>query len=237
MERGELFIAIEIKRGLNAGTVIRCAAAFNASLVILIGSSNYSTYGAHGAQRYVRTKHFYYWEDFFKFSQRYLNCQIIGILPQYDGFSSISEDKVSIIDSKPTIPIDKLTFRPNTCFVVVDESISPLSTYSKYCETFTYIPIPDMNKQKFVQIDAKLCIGLQQYTCQYPTTFVTSSFENGKFYVQEKTSTRSLNYLNSAENGGDNDENDEKEENDEELEEALEGIDSFLFGISSEEQE
>ena len=43
-----LFVAVEQLRGANIGTSLRCAVAFGADAFVLVGSSKFSTHGAHG---------------------------------------------------------------------------------------------------------------------------------------------------------------------------------------------
>ena len=66
-----LYVGIEVARNQNIGTVLRCAIAFGAEYLVIVGSNKFSTHGAHGAQKHIKILHFFYWNecaDFFSSS-------------------------------------------------------------------------------------------------------------------------------------------------------------------------
>ena len=46
----ELYVCLETRRSQNIGTLVRCAAAFGATALIIVGSDRVGSHGAHGAQ-------------------------------------------------------------------------------------------------------------------------------------------------------------------------------------------
>lgn len=48
-------------RANNLGPLIRCCVAFGAQKLILVGSHQFSTHGAHGSQKHIRTEAFMTW--------------------------------------------------------------------------------------------------------------------------------------------------------------------------------
>lgn len=75
----ELYVVIETTRGQCIGTTLRCAVAFGATALILVGSDKVSTHGAHGAQNHIRMLHFFYWRDCEVFLSS-KKCSIHGIV-------------------------------------------------------------------------------------------------------------------------------------------------------------
>lgn len=76
-----LLVAVEQARGGNVGTSLRCAVAFRADAFVLVGSSKYSTHGAHGAQAHIPILHFYQWDEFLSFARSLSpgGCEVFGL--------------------------------------------------------------------------------------------------------------------------------------------------------------
>lgn len=47
-------IALTVLQANNIGTTIRCAVAFGASRMLLVGQRRYSAHGAHGSDRHIQ---------------------------------------------------------------------------------------------------------------------------------------------------------------------------------------
>lgn len=46
-------VALEISRFQCIGPLIRCAVAFGAKMIIIIGSNKYTTFGCHGSNKHI----------------------------------------------------------------------------------------------------------------------------------------------------------------------------------------
>jgi tRNA C32,U32 (ribose-2'-O)-methylase TrmJ len=47
-------VALTVLQANNIGTTIRCAVAFGASRMLLVGQRRYSAHGAHGSDRHIQ---------------------------------------------------------------------------------------------------------------------------------------------------------------------------------------
>ena len=111
----KMCLAIECwdKRGI--GSIMRCAAAFGASEIAVVGSFKFGTHGAHGAQKYVPVMHFYHWDDCLKYMKEQ-SFQTISISPM--ALFDSDECKIS------SAAIDSFTCRDNVCFVIGTKDVS-----------------------------------------------------------------------------------------------------------------
>lgn len=166
----KLFLAIETQRSRCLGTLIRCASAFGASAVLVVGSPHYSTHGAHGAQKYLQVIHFHYWAECVDFL-RTQDCSLYGICP-----SSSSKVGDSVIFTNPQ-PIDRIAFQRSVCFLLGPRNDLTGEIIS-YCEALVYVPVPDMQRQHLVHYDAKVSVCLQAAALQ--GGFVPTAFSGGK---------------------------------------------------------
>ena len=58
-------LAVSSFKKRTIGPLIRNAVALNFQHLAVIGSSTYSTHGAHGSQTKIRISYFYTWQEFF----------------------------------------------------------------------------------------------------------------------------------------------------------------------------
>ena len=63
-------VAVETSenKSRNVGTIIRCAAALGAELILIVGRRKINTHGSHGAQTRIKVVHCFYWHE----AQEYL---------------------------------------------------------------------------------------------------------------------------------------------------------------------
>ena len=103
-----LLFAVETYRHKSIGTLLRCACAFGASSVIVVGSPMYSTHGAHGAQTHVEIIHFYYWKDCVEYC-RNKGCAVYSISPRAIDQQLCRPESLSV---------DDFMFSGSACFIV-----------------------------------------------------------------------------------------------------------------------
>jgi hypothetical protein len=164
---GYMIVATEVAKYQSIGTLIRCACAFGAKEVVIIGSLSYSTYGAHGAQKYMTVKHFYTWMEAMNYVQVTCDCEVIGI---------------STVTSESSVPIFCMDYKtkPNVCFVVTSSNKVHLSPEIKvFCDKIVHVPFPNTNEESSVHIDSKTSICLQHYSSS--ASFLPTPFLDGKY--------------------------------------------------------
>jgi len=150
-------VAIETYRRRNIGTILRCCVAFGCKAIFVIGSDKYSTHGAHGAQKYIKVIHFFYWEQFKQYATS-LGLEIIGIL---------DSDSVSI-----SSPVEKGEhFNSSVAFIVGGkEGLNDIQ--KSVCSKFIHPSFPDSLSVQLLGMltyEAKISICLHQFavTCHY----------------------------------------------------------------------
>ena len=74
------FLAHNVAKKHNVGTIARCCTAFGVKSLVLIGSREYNAFGAHGADGHVRFEHFDSLQDARKKLKEERGCtQILGV--------------------------------------------------------------------------------------------------------------------------------------------------------------
>ena len=72
-------IVFNVGKRHNVGTIARCCTAFGVSSLCLIGSRQYNTFGAHGADAHVHFRHFDTLRSCCEALRVQERCSIIGI--------------------------------------------------------------------------------------------------------------------------------------------------------------
>ncbi len=148
----EFFVAIETKRKQPLGTLIRCSVAFGASGLYIIGSSDISTHGSHGAARHLQISHFFYWQELIdKIREEY---QVVGISPT---------SQVNGISSEMVFPLDRVSLSKKVCFIVGKEREGLSQEQISLCNAVVYIPCPIQSLENLVHIDAKISLCFQRF--------------------------------------------------------------------------
>ena len=166
----KLFVATAVARAQSVGTIARCSCAFGVTEVIAVGSPTFSTYGAHGAQKYMQIRHFYYWHEFVTYIKEQHSARIIGLLPKDDDQIPQRKDLYS------------LKFNGPTCFIVCGKEGLPAEVLP-ICDDIIYVNVPVKDKELSVHMDAKLSICLH-YFCSTMNRQPTS-FAGGKHEVEQ----------------------------------------------------
>lgn len=137
----------------NLGTVIRCAVAFGAQAVVVIGAARFSTHGAHGAQKHMPVVRFDTIDQALQ-RMRHLGCEVVGI-----AATSHSHEG--------SVAVDRRKFSGPTAFVLGDLPHGELSaSLAAMCDAVMHASLaaaaPEV--QMLVHKDAKLSIALHHFT-------------------------------------------------------------------------
>lgn len=184
----ELILALATNRGKNIGPVLRCAVGFGCSMIIIVGSPQYGTFGAHGAQKHIRVLHFYYWSEFYQYIKQMENCLVYGVSHSSSSISTLSTN-IELI-SKPNIPIHNINFNNNNSVFMMGESNNLLTEEQLIlCDNIIHVPFPNSNLEKLVNYDSKLAICMHHFCTQ--NKFDERLVIGEKFHVQVKPSYNS----------------------------------------------
>lgn len=171
-----MILAVETFRHKSIGTLLRCASAFGASCIIVVGSPQYSTHGAHGAQNHIDVVHFYYWEECIEYC-RERGYDIYSISP-----SKLGPETTGVPPG--TKSVDTHTFKnTSSCFIVGEKEGLTVEQLS-ISDIVFHVDIPCMLFEDKVVYDSKVAICLQQYASTADLT--PRSHENEKHILGER---------------------------------------------------
>lgn len=109
----EFYVVVDVhQKRKNIGTALRCAVAFGAKAVIVVGYADFGTHGAHGAQRHIEIICVPTWNECTAFA-RNLNCHIYGVvtLAMFPPDSDVCRNSLAV---------EQLAFQNRAFFVLVD---------------------------------------------------------------------------------------------------------------------
>ena len=95
LEVTNLVLCVETHRNKSIGTLMRCAVAFGASIIVIVGSPKFSTHGAYEAKKFIRVIHFFYWKDCIAFVKG-KGFSVYGISPRSLMPSSLGNQTLGI---------------------------------------------------------------------------------------------------------------------------------------------
>lgn len=176
----ELIVAVETQRRSNIGTIIRTASAFGASLVVVVGSSQFSTHGAHGAQGHMPVYHFFYWEECIQFLHQRGVKSVFGISPSVIT-QAASRPRVST-----SIEGYKHRFTGSACFIVsrMDRSTRGLTDEEMgICTEVFHVALPAGNEEDIIPNISKIAISLRAYAKSVdlsPSLYAAEKFALGE---------------------------------------------------------
>jgi hypothetical protein len=172
---------------------MRCAIAFGAKFICVVGSTKFSTHGAHEAKKYLPVVHFYYWQDCIKYLREQGCGGIFGVSStQLSGSDNSAGDKTfsnaeQDVGGRISVDVDSFNFSPfsNAAFIVSDRT--PLTEEQlSYCDTVLHVSCPQNALAQYVHYDAKFSICLLRYT----STFKAATSEMvGEKYVLPDAAT------------------------------------------------
>lgn len=163
-----LFVAIESGRNRCLGTLLRCASAFGAAAVLVVGSPHYSTHGAHGAQKYIQVLHFFSWPECVEFL-RSQNCSLFGLCPSLSSWSDVTPStSVHSVEADRSIAL------------LLGPKNNLTSEIISIADCIIHVPVPNIELEEFVHYDAKVSICLQHFACQ--AALPITDFRDGKHH-------------------------------------------------------
>jgi hypothetical protein len=203
----ELILGIDTSKSSQIGTKVRCAVAFGCSMVCIIGNRKYSTNGSHGAQKFIKIRHFYYLHDFIDFVKE-RGCKLYGISSlSYDSdFTPSNQYEQSLTN------IENCQFNESIAFIIGNKHnmIEDAHLFDKNL----YIPYPHKNVKHDINYDAKLSICMHIFTKSVGYKERTRKEGVEKFQLETLTTHRTkqdrvLDKARYRNNINDNDNNDD----------------------------
>jgi len=175
-------VAVETHRHKSIGPILRCAAAFGVTELYIVGSNQYSTHGAHGAQNHLQVWHFFYWNECLDFiKSRYNdNIGIYSISPlrlciesteNVDGIETLQSIQSNFqrntnLESITSTSVAHADFSShlNACFIIGEKDGLSLEQLS-ICDKVLHVEFKGMTSGSEVLIgyDSKISICLQQF--------------------------------------------------------------------------
>ena len=166
----EMYIVIETVRNQNIGTTLRCAVAFGATALIIVGSDKISTHGAHGSQHHLQILHFFYLEECKAFL-RSKNCLIHAIVP-----SSETTSFAKVVD------VRSVPYSAACAFVLASKSGLSIDQ-ARICDSFVSVVFPKKEFSREVIYDVTVSIVLQHFTALMQ--YREHNFAGQKFILSE----------------------------------------------------
>jgi len=169
-EPADMYLVIESSRNQNIGTTLRCAVAFGAKALILVGSEKISTHGAHGSQHHINILHFFYWREC-EVYLRSQKCTIKTIVPpsDTDTFAHVADARAETYCS--------------SCAFILASKAGISKEQAEICDGFVSIFYPVRAFDRDVHYDVTISITLQHFASAMK--FCERRFEGEKFCIEK----------------------------------------------------
>lgn len=184
----DMIVCVETHRNKSIGTLMRCAVAFGASIIMIVGSPKFSTHGAYEAKKFIRVIHFFYWKDCIEFVRRKGFC-IYGICPRSlkgkaDSTLEIESDKGLLTSS---VAVESMIFDKRCIAFIVGEKEGLTLEQMSVCDTLLHVGFPNMELEEFVHYDSKIatCFHHQASSAGY-----SQRSRHGEKYTLQDTSSK-----------------------------------------------
>lgn len=159
----------------NFGKILRSAAAFQIHEVLIVGSSKFSTHGAHGSVKHLDIRYFESLDTLTSYL-RQQKCDICGI---------------EITDTAQAVDTHSFE-RRSVAFVVANEKNRLKPDQRAICDYFVHVPVFRRRCGNPVQaLDTTVCVSIVLHhfcwSSAMPERAFTSSSTQGKFVVADVT--------------------------------------------------
>jgi hypothetical protein len=184
----KLFVAVEARRNQSIGTLIRCASAFGATSIIIVGSDKFSTHGSHQSHKKIQLVHSYIWEDCISYLKnidstiQFVACspsKINDVPISISSYSSHSQQS-RLVSSVST---DDISYSSSVCFIVADSKLGLREEILQFCEAIVWIRLPNQSKEHLLHFDTKLSLIFQSYAMNMH--FPSTGYGGTKFDILE----------------------------------------------------
>jgi tRNA C32,U32 (ribose-2'-O)-methylase TrmJ len=153
----ELLVCVETHRKTNVGTIMRCAVAFGASLLIVVGSRTYSTHGAHEAKKFIQVIHFYYWHECVAFVKA-RGCTVYSISPYHLGNPKQKDG------TKTSMAIQAIEFNTFSAAFIIGERQGLTEEQQEISDMIVHVSFPRQELEEYIPYDNKIAVVFQRYT-------------------------------------------------------------------------
>ena len=180
----ELLVCVETHRKTNVGTIMRCAVAFGASLLVVVGSRTYSTHGAHEAKKFIQVIHFYYWHECVAFVKE-RGCIVYSISPYHLSPSDTSSNKEELNDGskRSSIAIQAIEFNSFSAAFIIGERQGLTDEQQEICDTIVHVSFPRQELEEYIPYDNKIATVFQRFTSK-TTGFAERGREGEKYSLK-----------------------------------------------------
>jgi hypothetical protein len=157
-----LIVCIETHRNKSIGTLMRCAVAFGASMIVIVGSPKFSTHGAYEAKKFIRVMHFFYWKDCTDFVKK-RGCIVYGISPRRLVIGVQNNQEIASDSAGSSYPIEEVSFCENFAAFIVGEKEGLTSEQISISDKVLHVSFPHQNLEEFVHYDSKIATCFHHY--------------------------------------------------------------------------
>ena len=186
----DLIVCVETHRNKSIGTLMRCAVAFGASIIIIVGSPKFSTHGAYEAKKFIQVIHFFYWRDCVEFVKS-KGFSVYGISPRClaiyvnSGTANCNEDTEKAV----SVAADRAVFNKRQIAFIVGEKEGLTDEQISVCDIVLHVGFPHMELQEFVHYDSKIAICFHHHANS--AGFAQRSRQGEKYTLLDIKSTHS----------------------------------------------
>lgn len=167
------YVCVEIRKNLNIGSLIRCCVAFGCTGIILIGSTEYYSFGSHGSQQHLCYYHFYNWHDF-----------LVYVQTRNIGYHVIPNSKLGSERTVDSIKIENVTFTvADIMMFVVEDTYAIPPEVQVNCTSAIAVIAPNAVMNDKIDYTAKVAVVLQYHAAMVGAS--ANQFHNEKFIVSK----------------------------------------------------
>ncbi|CAM9089979.1 unnamed protein product [Chrysoparadoxa australica] len=154
----------------NLGNLIRCAAAFACSEMVVVGYSTWGTHGAHGSDLHVSSRVYDFWPAAIDYLRAEKGCQIIGLL---QGPNDAPEG------CPEPVPVNSRPFSGTTAFILITHHEVEVASL---CDALVYV---SQHAQPYVRLGLPMVLSIALHHFTEWANYEERAYEGEKFAVNK----------------------------------------------------